>query len=81
MPGRSSSDACRAVSCTIVLTCPAVQQIPDHTHVTGRDLPSSHQPSDGYAAPSRNSIVFKLLALHLGINVIAAAVISDFTHR
>jgi len=41
MPGRSSFDARRAVSCTIVLACPAVQQIPNHPHVMGRDLPSS----------------------------------------
>lgn len=48
--------------------------------MTGRDLLSSHQPSDGYAASSINSTVFKLLALRLGINVTAAPAISDSRH-
>ncbi|WP_344399943.1 hypothetical protein [Streptomyces longisporus] len=70
MPDRSLCDARRALSCTNVLAYPALQQI-HHPHVPGRDLPSSHQPSDGYAPSSMNSILFKALSLRLGLNVIA----------
>lgn len=48
--------------------------MPHPSHVMGRGLPSWHSPCDGYGGWSMNSIVFKLLALGLGINMTAAPV-------